>query len=146
MSAPELQHSSKAVMVSSLHWEREWSYSQPRMPHTSKQLWYSDQHSFCRRELWAQKCLLTSTALLQSQVSWAFSTWWAYPDCRSEIQHKLMLSLLALLKGQEGHSPAVVGTSSPLSHSFQAQPVAILIEKNSEMKGRGDGGGVDETI
>lgn len=81
-------NSSKAVAVSPLCWERDWSYLEPGCHTLSQHLCCSDQCSLCREELQAQKCLLTSPALPQAQGSQPFRNWWA------EILYKLH-SLLA---------------------------------------------------
>lgn len=110
VSACELRQFESTLMASSPHCGKGWSYSQPRMPYMSQHLWCSKQHSLCREGLWAQKCLLSSTAL----QSLAFSTCWVYSDCRSEIRYEISVSPWSsksisnaplMMQGQATHFP-----------------------------------------
>lgn len=134
MSAPELHHSFKAVMATSLHWERDWSYSQPRMPYIPKHLWCSDHCSLCREGLCGLKNACWHLQHCSSPRSHGPSVTGGLIHTAGQKSSASSLSLLALLKGQERHSPAFVGT-----HSFPAQPVSVHRGKQwNEGRSKGD--------
>lgn len=117
--------------------------------------WSYNLRSHTCRSTWGA---LTNTAL--AERDWGLkNTCWRLQHCSSPWSHRPSVvtggcvqtagqhsaqagCLCALPSRQKGHSPAAAGTSSPLSHSFQAEPAAVPIE---EKWNKGNNGGLEQT-